>query len=61
MTGSDGDVDYIKYMLRLKPGAEAINLRHSVLYMSTYNDTLRLIYKTGGCTRDVANGYYTYR
>jgi len=59
--GSDGEVDDFKYILRLKPGAEPIDLRDVVIYVSTYNDTLRLIYKEGGCRRDATNGYFTYR
>jgi len=59
--GSDGEVDYFRYRARLKAGAEAIHLADSVLYVSTFNDTLRLIYKEGGCVRDVTDGYYTYR
>jgi len=59
--GRDGSLDNIRYNLRLKPGAEPIKLTDVILYVNTYNDTLRLIYKEGGCTRDVTNGYYTYR
>jgi len=59
--GRDGKVDYFKYNIRLKPGAEPIRLDDVVIYMNTYNDTLRLIKKEGSCTRDVTNGFFTYR
>jgi len=59
--GSDGEVDEFRYIIRLKPGAESVSLHDVVLLMNSYNDTLRLVYKEGGCTRDVTDGYYTYR
>lgn len=59
--GRDGSLDEFRYKARLKPGAEPIHLKDTVIYVSTYNDTLRLIYKEGGCRRDVADGYFTYR
>jgi archaeal flagellin FlaB len=59
--GRDGALDYFSYKVRLKPGAEAIRLNDVVLYMNTYNDTLRLIYRPGECHRDAQTGYFTYR
>ncbi len=59
--GRDGAVDDFKYKVKLKPGAEPIHLKDTVLYVSSDNDTLRLSYKEGDCRRDVTNGYYTYR
>jgi len=59
--GRDGSVDDFRYTVKLNPGASPINLRAAVLYVNTYNDTLRLIYKEGDCRRDVADGYYTVR
>ncbi|MBN2457603.1 hypothetical protein JXB31_00555 [Candidatus Woesearchaeota archaeon] len=59
--GSDGSVDDFRYSIKLNPGASAINLKAVVLYVNTYNDTLRLVYKEGDCKRDVADGYYTIR
>jgi archaellin len=59
--GRDGSVDNFKYVAKLKPGAEPISLRGAVMYVNTYNDTLRLIYREGRCARDAGNGFYTVR
>jgi len=59
--GTDSELDYFTYKIRLKPGAEPIRLSDTVLYVSTFSDTLRLIYRSGDCRRDATNGYYTYR
>ncbi len=59
--GRDGSLDEFRYSIRLKPGADAIKLSDVVLYMNTYNDTLRLVYRKGGTRRDAQNGFFTYR
>ncbi len=59
--GRDGSLDNFRYTIRLKPGADAIKLSDVVLYMDTFNDTLRLIYRKGEPVRDAQNGFFTYR
>ena len=59
--GRTGELDYFRYNIRLKPGAEPIKFSDVVLYVNTYNETLRLIYKEGECKRDVQDGFFTYR
>ena len=61
MDGMDGAVDHFRYSIKLNPGASPINLKGVILYVNTFNDTLRLIYKEGDCRRDVTDGYYTIR
>ncbi|MEM4267744.1 MAG: hypothetical protein QXK37_02840 [Candidatus Woesearchaeota archaeon] len=59
--GRDGSVDDFRYIVKLKPGAQPIKLSDVVIYMNTYNDTLRLIYRPGRCVKNQTMGYYTIK
>lgn len=61
MDARDGSIEDFRYLVKLNPGAEPINLQNAVLYVNTHNETLRLIFKEGACRRDSVNGYYTVK
>ncbi|MGM5481957.1 MAG: hypothetical protein ACQESF_00700 [Nanobdellota archaeon] len=55
----DGTIEDFRYLVKLNPGAEPIDLEKVILYVNTHNETLRLTYREGVCQGDPANGYYT--
>lgn len=58
--GLDADIEHMRFIVKLNPGAEPISLNGTVVYLNTHNETTRLLYREGGqCLRSVANGYYT--
>lgn len=58
--GLDGELEHMRFIVKLNPGAEPISLNGTTIYVNTHNETTRLLYRRGGeCQRSVANGYYT--
>ena len=57
---SDGTIEYLKEIIKLPPGGEALNLNYTHILISTKNSTATLNYRYGGDTVRSNKGFLTY-